>query len=131
MEGKICVCGSNYETCESLCPSCNAKSLGTFWVAQDNSRISMYSDGNQFIATINAGLEGETYLSVGYSSPNYAWIESWMILEINRSLDSYWAIIKEKPLDEMLSALYGLCHAANRGYNKCIDIGYIKKEDCK
>jgi hypothetical protein len=111
-------CECNYSSEYDLCPGCLAKSLGIFWVAPDNHRVFMHSDGDQFIATINAGIEGETFLSVGYSCPNYAWIEPKMIDKIKIALDEAWLNIEQKDLKEMIPALYSLCEVANKEYNR-------------
>lgn len=119
---KCYMCGTYYgyyNTDDKFCPKCMAIKLGTFWEAK-NWHVSMRSDGNQFIAEINAGLTGETYLSVGYSSPNYAWITKEMIPFLQNSLNKHYEKIAEKDLEDMLSDLLELCKVANTAYNKLI-----------
>lgn len=111
---------------DKLCPSCMAIKLGIFWIAK-NPRVSMYSDGNQFIVEINAGFGGETYLSVGYSSPNYAWITNKMIPSLQKALDEYYETITEKNLEDMLDDLLKLCQIANTVYNKLIWNNHYEK----
>jgi hypothetical protein len=123
------MCGAYYNnTDDEFCPKCVAIKLETFWEAK-NWHVSMHSDGNQFIAEINAGIEGETYLSVGYSSPNYAWITKEMIPTLQVALDEYYEKIIEKNLDDMLIDLLELCKVANTVYNKLLwkqDIQVVK-----
>jgi hypothetical protein len=94
--------------------------LITFWNSKDNFRVSVSTDYNQFFAMIQAGIEGETFLSVGYSSPNYAQATPEMWEEIGLALDKAWELEAEKPLDEMLPALYNLCKVANQKYNEIL-----------
>lgn len=92
-----------------------------FWTSKKNWRVSMGTDQDQFIAQINAGIGGETYLSVGYSCPNCAWIEDdKMIPLLCKALDDAYEKIEEKDLDEMLPDLYELCKVANKVYNSLL-----------
>ena len=100
-------------------PSAIAANLGHFWTAK-NWRVSMHSDGGQFIAQINAGITGETYLSVGYSCPNYAWITEKMIPFINAALDECYERLVPKDLEDMLPDLFQLCRVANKVYNSLL-----------
>lgn len=90
------------------------------WSAKNNHRVSVYvsEDRHNFVAEIQAGIDGETYLSVGYSSPNFAWVEDNMVTSISDALDFTWKKSPKKPLDEMLPVLYDLCKTANHIYNK-------------
>ena len=103
-----------------LCRTCVAIDIDEFWSAENNPRVTVKSDGNQFVSQINAGITGETYLSVGYSCPNYAWITRDMIPEISKALDEKWKDIVELPLEEMMPQLLELCEVANQVYNKLI-----------
>ena len=94
------------------------KTIKTFWTAKDNHRITMSTDNDKFIAQIQAGYGGETFLSVGYSCPNYAYITDDMIEGLGVALDKKWKETEQKGLDEMLSALYELCVVANQKYNE-------------
>jgi hypothetical protein len=111
------------------------------WTAPDNERIRVCSDGNQFLAIVNAGVGWETYLSVGYSSPNLAMVAGtkperpgpfrfagWD--ERNDACDrvdpailapaiqAAYEKIEHKPLMEMMPALLTLAQAANEAYNQ-------------
>jgi len=110
-------CGSNYDNEEEFCYSCTAKNFKNFWYPEDNWRVSMSSNGDQFIAQIQAGIEGETFLSVGYSYPNYAWITKDMIEPLKKALDEAWEKTEQLDLPEMMPALYNLCEVANGVYN--------------
>ena len=92
------------------------------WTAKDNHRISLYvsDDRDRFEAEIRGGLGGETFLSVGYSSPNGADVEYDMLKPIRDALDTQWRRSQKLHLDEMLPTLYNLCNAANHIYNKMI-----------
>jgi len=117
---KTCKCGCQYEGKEDLCPECYAKSLGDFWISAKNWRVSMHSDGNMFVAKIQAGIDGDNYLAVGYSEPNYAWITKEMIPLLDVELNKFYATVEELDLDDMLPTLYELCKIANRVYNNLI-----------
>ena len=114
--------------------------LVEIWTAPDNERIRVCSDGNQFLAIINAGVGWETYLSVGYSSPNMAmvagtvgqppgplrfvgWDERHDYDRVDPALlapaiQAAYEKIEHKPLMEMLPALLTLAEAANKAYNE-------------
>ena len=115
--------------------------LVEIWTAPDNERIRVYSDGNQFLAVINAGVGWETYLSVGYSSPNMAmvagakpeqpgpfrfvgWDERHDACDrvdptlLAPAIQAAYEKIEHKPLMEMLPALLSLAEAANGAYNQ-------------
>ncbi len=121
---KICsVCGNLHNRKEKICIFCEAISLGHFWIAKDGD-VTMYSDGDQFIAQIRAGIDAETYMSVGYSCPNHAGVTKKMIPQICMALDEQWEKIEKKDLNEMLPDLYELCRIANRVYNKLLMVSY-------
>lgn len=92
------------------------------WTAKDNHRISLYvsNDRERFEAVIHAGIGGETFLSVGYSSPNGADVEYEMLKGIQESLDKKWESVEMLPLDGMLPALLDLCKEANSVFNKML-----------
>jgi hypothetical protein len=90
------------------------------WEAKNNFRITLYTDGDKFIAQIQAGIEGETYLSVGYSCPNYAEVKDEHISVIADALQVEWDKTELLELDKMLPALYNLCQVANQVYNKLL-----------
>jgi hypothetical protein len=93
------------------------------WTAEDNPRISVFSDGEQFLATINAGVACESFLSVGYSCPNYADMEvcEFAQARIAQALQATWNEIERKDLDDMMPALLQLCKVANKAYNDALD----------
>jgi len=101
------------------------------WRPENNYGITVFSDGNKFIAQMDAGYWGPKFLSVGYSCPNYAEIISDnMILKINKALDKKWKTIEIYDLKSMaynldltLSVLYKLCIEANRVYNENLSVG--------
>jgi rRNA maturation protein Nop10 len=90
------------------------------WYAP-NAHMEVYSDNDKFICEINAGLGGETFLSVGYSCPNYAQIFDWSEekkAQIAKALDEYWnAEERRKDLDDMLPIMLKMCELANKVYN--------------
>ena len=90
------------------------------WEAKNNFRITLYTDGDKFIAQIRAGIEGETYLSVGYSCPNYAEVKDEHISVIADALQAEWDKTELLELNKMLPALYNLCQVANQVYNKLL-----------
>lgn len=86
-----------------------------------NGRAAVISDSDQFIAKMVAGPEGETTLSVGYSSPNYAEvIGDREITAIRDALDALWEKTEKKPLEEMLAALLRMAQEANRAHKEWI-----------
>jgi len=93
------------------------------WTAKDNPRVYVDTDGEKFLATIQAGMDCENYLTVGYSDPNYADMEvcefaqAWMADKIQ----AVWDETEQKKLDEMLPALLRLAKAANKAYNDALD----------
>ncbi len=114
-----CQCGHNNEN-DDRCFKCVAISLGQFWVSKKNHNVTMRSNGSQFVATIHAGVTGETPLSVGYSCPNSAWIEERMIPDIVSALDDFYSTVDELELEEMLPTLLSLCKTANSVYNRLL-----------
>ena len=111
------------------------------WIAPDNERIRVCSDGNQFLAIINAGVAWETYLSVGYSSPNLAMVSGTLPEQpgptrfvgwderndacdrvdpalLVPAIQAAYEKVEHKPLMEMLPALLSLVEAANEAYNQ-------------
>lgn len=94
------------------------------WQAKDNFRITVKSDAYQFFAIINAGATGETYLSVGYSSPNLAISQDDIdahpngLAIIQAALDDAWRECEQKPLEDMMPSLLHLAKTANNVYSK-------------
>jgi hypothetical protein len=103
-----------------ICPDCFTRQLGKFWFAKNNWRISIESDGDKFIAQIQAGMDGETYLSVGYSCPNGAWVNSKNVDAMKFALDEAWEKTEQKDLEEMMPALLNLCKVANKVFNDAL-----------
>lgn len=102
------------------------KAIFHLWSAPGNPQIAMYSDGDEFIAQIRSGIEMETLVSVGYSTPNFAWdINSGVSKKaIADELDIVYARMKwpENPSSsESLVLLRDLAKAANRKYNELIE----------
>ena len=120
MLDKTCTCGCLYNTKYNFCPICLAESFDKFWYAKKNFHVSMHSNGDYFIAEIQAGMDGDNYLAVGYSCPNYAGITPPMIPILQKELDDYYDTVEEKDLREMLPTLYKLCEVANTVFNKLI-----------
>jgi hypothetical protein len=91
-----------------------------FWVAKNNWRVSAWTDGEQFFTGIQAGLDGETFLSVGYSCPNFSGITDSMLNELGRQMDAAWEKEQQVEFDEMLPALYRMCQVANQAFNELL-----------
>lgn len=106
--------------------------------------FSVYSDGEKFIAQLQAGIEGESYLSVGYSSPNGAlttiysrWTPYCTDVELQKAYEENYRVpynileilvgylqnyyltrMKFLDFDLMLPELYKLAQEANWLYNR-------------
>jgi len=132
IDGKVCIGGTGGISLSPTLAYAIGRYLTTFgmtemlechavlWTAPDNSRVTVKCDGNQFLAEINGGIEGETYLSVGYSCPNYASISPDMLPAIADACNRAWAEIEEVELEDMLRGLLSLAKAANEAYNRCL-----------
>lgn len=96
------------------------------WIAPDNERVSMWSDGKVFIAEIRAGLWFDTFYHVGYSTVNYALRGEDQFFEERRAkiaaaLDAAWVdLYKDDNAEAMLAGLLTLCKVANDAYGQTL-----------
>lgn len=93
--------------------------------AGKNSRISLYTKDDVFVAEIKAGVDYQTIVAASYSSGNGADLSLLtendlvdFIANTTVSVDAYWSGLDKKPdPKEMISGLLDLCVIADRNYN--------------
>jgi len=115
------------------------KNYHTLWYT-NTGIVEVGSDGDQFIATLHLGIDGETYVSVGYSCPNYAWepgeknsdqfiqeLRQALYVEFNRK-----EFGPKSDVEEYLPGLLRLCQVANKVFNQvCLGVRYAETEPCE
>lgn len=131
-------------------PEIEDKKAVLIWTAENNPRYSVWSDGYSFYAQIKAGIDWQTYLVVGFSSPNLAYgaddiipkttpvkFVDWDAWHNNNREQipfepiaaavqaAYEKIEEKEDLYEMMPALLSLCRAANEAYGSMLCCGPI------
>lgn len=102
------------------------------WKAKRNHNLSICANGTEFICRLNYGITCETTMSVGYSSPNGARIDSVVersgltedevLKHIADKLDLYFETMNTQHDDDygFLRHLLELCKVANKAYNELL-----------